>query len=310
MAVQSQILALAIGTLVLLVAASIAGLFMRWRWPGNQTVSNFNSRTISWWVMAALLALALWLGNPALVLLFAATSALALYEYLDVTDWRTHDRAAVWLAFLVILPVQYGLVWTGAYGIFVIFIPVYAFTLLAIASALRGRTKLFTLRVAEFQWGLLLCVYCLSYAPALVLIDVTNYRGRNAMLVAFLLIVAQSSDVLQYIWGHLAGRHKIAPSLSPSKTIEGTVGGIASATLVGTGLFWITPFAPWQAALVSLMIASLGFLGGLVMSAIKRDQGVKDWGHLVPGHGGVLDRLDSVVFAAPIFFHVTRFWWG
>jgi phosphatidate cytidylyltransferase len=310
MTVQSEIFLLAAGTLILLVVASIAGLLMRWRWPGNESVANFNSRTISWWVIAGLLALALWVGNPALVVLFAAASAVALYEYLAVTDWRTHDLVSVWLAFAVVLPIQYVLVWAGSYGIFVIFIPVYAFTLLAIVSALRGRTKLFTLRVAEFQWGLLLCVYCLSYAPALVLIEIPEYQGRSAMLVAFLLIVAQSSDVLQYIWGRLAGRHKIAPTLSPSKTVEGTLGGIASASLIGTGLFWITPFAPWQAALISLVIASLGFLGGLVMSAVKRDQGVKDWGHVVPGHGGVLDRLDSVIFAAPIFFHLTRFWWG
>ena len=134
---------------------------------------------------------------------------------------------------------------------------------------------------------------------------VPNYDP--AMLVVYVILVVQSSDVLQYIWGKLTGRHKIAPHVSPSKTVEGFVGGVLSATALGTALWWMTPFQPWQAALFSLVITMTGFLGGLVMSAIKRDRGVKDWGHLIEGHGGMLDRLDSVCFAAPIFFHLTRF---
>jgi phosphatidate cytidylyltransferase len=123
-------------------------------------------------------------------------------------------------------------------------------------------------------------------------------------------IVVQLSDVLQYVWGKLFGRTRIAPNLSPSKTVEGFVGGVASATLIGAGLWWITPFTPLQAGLMAFVIAMMGFFGGLVMSAIKRDRGVKDWGHLIEGHGGLIDRLDSVVFSAPIFFHLTRYWWS
>jgi phosphatidate cytidylyltransferase len=130
------------------------------------------------------------------------------------------------------------------------------------------------------------------------------------LLIAFLVIVVQISDVLQYVWGKLVGRVRIAPKLSPSKTVEGFVGGALSATLIGAGLFWITPFTPLQAALLSLVIVLMGFFGGLVMSAIKRDRGIKDWGHLIAGHGGFIDRLDSVVFAAPIFFHIVRYWWS
>jgi phosphatidate cytidylyltransferase len=130
------------------------------------------------------------------------------------------------------------------------------------------------------------------------------------MLIVFLIIVVQASDVLQYVWGKLAGRRKIAPSLSPSKTIEGFAGGVASATALGAALWWITPFAWWQAGLMALVVNLMGFCGGLVMSAIKRDRGVKDWGQMIEGHGGMLDRLDSVIFAAPIFFHLTRFWWA
>jgi phosphatidate cytidylyltransferase len=156
---------------------------------------------------------------------------------------------------------------------------------------------------------LMISVFCLSHVPALLGLTIPGYEGHNLLLIAFLILVVQSSDVLQYIWGKLLGRHKIAPELSPSKTVEGFVGGVGSATLLGSLLWWITPFTPWQAGAIALVISLMGFFGGLVMSAIKRDRGVKDWGWMIEGHGGVLDRLDSVIFAAPVFFHMTRYWW-
>jgi phosphatidate cytidylyltransferase len=154
----------------------------------------------------------------------------------------------------------------------------------------------------------MVCVYCISHVPALLALEIPGYADRNMLLVIFLILVVQSSDVLQYVWGKLFGRHKIAPNLSPSKTIEGFIGGVASSTLLGASLFWLTPFKPWQAALMALAITLMGFFGGLVMSAIKRDHGVKDWGNMIEGHGGMLDRLDSVCFSAPIFFHLIRFY--
>ena len=151
---------------------------------------------------------------------------------------------------------------------------------------------------------------CLSHVPALLNLRIAGYEGRNLLLIAFLVLVVQSSDVLQYVWGKLLGRRKIAPLLSPSKTWEGFLGGVGSATLIGVALYWITPFTPGQAALMAVIVCLMGFFGGLVMSAIKRDRGVKDWGQMIEGHGGMLDRLDSVIFAAPVFFHLTRFFFS
>jgi len=209
-----------------------------------------------------------------------------------------------------VLPVQYWLIFTEWYGLSSIFIPVYAFLFLPIIAAVRGDTARFLERVAAVQWGLMICVFCLSHVPALVTLTIPGYEGRNLLLIAFLLVVVQASDVLQYVWGKLLGRRKVAPRLSPSKTLEGLVGGAGSATLIGAALWWITPFTPAEAAAMAALVTLMGFFGGLVMSAIKRDRGVKDWGSLIEGHGGVLDRLDSVVFAAPIFFHVTRYAWA
>jgi len=213
-------------------------------------------------------------------------------------------------AFFVVLPYQYYLIWADWYGLYAIFIPVYVFLLLPIVSALRGETDNYLVRIAEVQWALMITVFCASHVPALLNLDIAGYEGRNVLLIAFLIVVAQSSDVLQYVWGKLAGNRKIAPRLSPSKTVEGFVGGVLSATILGAGLWWMTPFSFIQAGLLALVIALLGFAGGLVMSAIKRDRGVKDWGHTIAGHGGFIDRLDSVVFSAQIFFHLVRFWWA
>jgi phosphatidate cytidylyltransferase len=140
-------------------------------------------------------------------------------------------------------------------------------------------------------------------------LDIPDYAGANSLLVVFLLLTVQASDVFQYVWGKLLGRRKLAPGISPSKTVEGLVGGVLTATAVGAALWWITPFSFWQAALLALTINILGFFGGFVLSAIKRDRGVKDWGHMIEGHGGMLDRVDSLSFAAPIFFHLVRYWW-
>jgi len=200
-------------------------------------------------------------------------------------------------------------VWGGWYGLFAIFVPVYAFLVLPILSTLGGDTRQFLERTAKLQWGLMVSVYCISHVPALVMLEIPGFEERNLLLIAFLVIVVQGSDVLQYVFGKLFGRRQLAPSLSPSKTWEGLVGGIASATLLGAALHVITPFPPLVAAAFALLLCLMGFLGGLVMSTIKRDRGVKDWGTLIEGHGGMLDRLDSVIFAAPVFFHLVRHFW-
>jgi phosphatidate cytidylyltransferase len=247
-------------------------------------------------------------GKAGVILLFAFMSLLALREFITITYTRRGDHWALLATFFLVMPLQYLLIWIGWYGLYSIFIPVYAFLVLPIIAAVRGDTTRFLERVALVQWGLMIAVFCVSHVPALMTLDIPGYQGRQLLLIAFLVIVVQGSDVLQYVWGKLLGRHKIAPRLSPGKTWEGFVGGVASATGLGAALWWITPFSPWQAAAMALAVCLMGFLGGLVMSAIKRDRGVKDWGRVIEGHGGMLDRLDSVVFAAPIFFHLTRFW--
>nr|WP_222710931.1 phosphatidate cytidylyltransferase [Quadrisphaera setariae] len=291
-----------------LVVATVIGRVLRARSsPPSETVVNLNQRINAWWVMAVVFAVAVVTGPAGTIVLFALLSFLAMREFVTLVESSRADHRALLLAFFVALPVQYALLAVQWYGLFSILIPVYAFLLIPAVLALAGETTDFLRRTATIQWGLATCVYALSYAPALLLLDIDGFDGRQGLLVFFLVLVVQASDVLQYVAGKLFGRHRIAPRVSPNKTWEGFVGGVAAATGIGTALWWATPFSPWQAAAMSLLIAVVGFLGGLVMAAIKRDRGVKDYGELIPGHGGVMDRIDSLVFAAPVFFHATRF---
>jgi len=236
-------------------------------------------------------------------------SFATLHEFMSVTCAGKHDHPALAAGYFIVLPLQYLLIYLGRYEAYAIFVPIYSFLVLPIFIAATRDTQGLLERLAKMQWGLVICVYCISYVPALLTLEIPGYEGRELLLIVFLILVVQSSDVLQYVWGKLCGRRKVAPVVSPSKTWEGLVGGVASATTLGAALYWITPFAAWQAALMALAITSMGFFGGLVMSAIKRAYGAKDWGSLIEGHGGMLDRLDSVVFAAPVFFYLTRYGW-
>ena len=301
------------GVLALLIVASAIGALLAKRVhseSGRATVANMNARIRAWWVMATVVAAALLLGKIAATVLFGLLSLLALREFITITPTRRGDHATLFWSFFVVAPLQYVLVAIDWYGMFSILIPVYAFFFVPIRSALAGDTERFLERTAKIQWGLMVCVYCVSHAPALLMLDLPGFEGRGARLLLFLIVVVQISDVLQYVWGKLLGKHKIAPVVSPSKTWEGFVGGALSATAIGAGLWWLTPYTPRQAALMAFLVVLLGFAGGLTMSAIKRDRGIKDYGALIEGHGGILDRIDSLCFAAPVLFHVTRYFWS
>ncbi len=299
------------GLLAVITVATAVGYWLERRdGDSNPVIENLNARIRSWWVILACLGGAFLFGKTGVILLFALSSFAALREFYTVATTRSGDHYALEAGFYVFLPAQYYLVYIEWYGLAAILIPVYAFLLLPVFAALRGDTAKFLERISEVQWGLMICVYCLSHVPSLLTLKIPGYEGEGLLLVAFLLLVVQMSDVLQYVWGKLCGKHKVAPKLSPSKTWEGLVGGVLSASLVGALLFFITPFTFLQAAGQAFLICLMGFFGGLVMSAIKRDRGVKDWGTAIEGHGGFLDRLDSVVFAAPVFFHVTRYFWS
>ncbi len=312
MNLNDTLIALFGGIFAVLILASTIGAVLKYRLEpeaSHNVIDNLNARINAWWIMILLIGGAIWLGKAGVIALFAFISFQSLREFVSLTYTRRGDHRVLLWIFFFFLPLQYYLIAIGWYGLFSILIPVYAFLLLPISASLGSDTTRFLERAAKVQWGLMICVYCLSHVPALLTLEIPGYSERNVLLIVFLILTVQSSDVFQYVWGKLLGKHKISVAISPSKTLEGLLGGVLSSTAVGAALWWITPFSPWQAGLIALIINIMGFFGGFVLSAIKRDRGVKDWGALIEGHGGMLDRVDSLSFSAPIFFHIVRYWW-
>ncbi len=299
------------GTIGLLALATVVGRVLARRTQDDRqrrVVDNLNARIGAWWIMVLVFALAMGTGGTGTVILFCLVSFLALREAITLSPTHRGDHRTLFWLFFIITPLHYWLVATARYGLFTVLLPVYAFLFVPLRSVLFGDCARFLERTAKIQWAMMTCVYCVSHAPALLFLDIPNYEGQNGKLLFFFVTIVQLSDVLQYVWGKTLGRHKIAPMVSPNKTWEGFLGGVGTTTAIGAALWWATPFSPAQSAAMSLVVCLMGFAGGLVMSAIKRDLGVKDWGTLIEGHGGIMDRIDSLCFAAPVFFHMTRFW--
>jgi phosphatidate cytidylyltransferase len=298
------------GVISLLAVASLIGAVLARRAGSDSAravVKNLNSRIRAWWVMVGVFAITFMAGRNATLVLFAVMSFFALREFITLTPTKRGDHVPLFLSFFVLIPVQYLLIGYRWYGLFAIFIPVYAFLLLPAFAALADDTDQFLARTAKIQWAVMVTVYCVSHAPAFLMLDIPGYEGQSALLIFYLLVVSQCSDVLQYVFGKLFGKTRLAPEVSPSKTVEGLIGGGLGATLFGGAMWWITPFTPLQALGMSFVIVLMGVLGGLALSAVKRSLGAKDWGSMIEGHGGMLDRIDSVSFAAPVFFHLTRY---
>jgi phosphatidate cytidylyltransferase len=313
MNVQQKFYWLIGGVVVLLSIATIIGMLLKRRATTDSSravVDNLNQRTRAWWSMIAIFVAAFFIGKNATLVLFGIISFLALREFITLTPTKSGDYYPLALSFFLLVPLQYYLIGIDWYALFSIFIPVYGFLLLPAFAALAGDVEDFLARIAKIQWGVMIAVYCVSHAPALLLLDIPGYSasGQNVLLLFYLLLIVQMSDVMQYVFGKLFGKTKIAPVVSPSKTVEGFIGGGASAVAIGAAMWWITPFTPLQSSGMALIIVLMGFFGGLALSAIKRSLGAKDWGTMIEGHGGVMDRMDSVSFAAPIFFHVTRYY--
>jgi phosphatidate cytidylyltransferase len=294
------------GVYVVLILASIVVFGVGRRVPALGT-AELRQRVTSWWIMATLFAVAILLDRLASLVFLAFASFLALKEYLSLIPTRRADRRVLFWAYLAI-PVQYWWVGTEWYGMFIIFIPVYMFLLLPIRMVLAGDTSGFLRAAGTLHWGLTICVFSLSHAAYLLVLPGAD-AAAGAGLLLFLVIVTEANDVAQYFWGRLFGRARVAPGVSPNKTWAGLIGGIATSAILAVLLAFLTPMPWWIAGLVGAAGGIAGFCGDLVMSAVKRDLGIKDTGGMLPGHGGILDRVDSLVFTAPLFLHFIRYFY-
>jgi phosphatidate cytidylyltransferase len=295
--------------LAVLVIGSVAVLALRMAKP-QKDFSELSARVRAWWIMAAIFFGVIVVDNRIGLVFFTLLSFWALKEYLTLLKTRPADHAGLVLTFFAI-PVQYYWISIPWYGMFIIFIPVFVFLTLPVRLVLSRETAGFVASASQIQWGLMAFVFGLSHLG--FLLTVPYYPGAETngrTLILFLVFVVAMSDVLQYVWGKSLGHHKIIPAVSPNKTWEGFLGGILSTAALSLSIRFLTPFSMWETVGVALLITVAGFGGGAVMSAVKRDFGVKDFGSMIPGHGGMLDRIDSLCYAAPVFFHYVRYFHG
>ncbi len=317
--------------LVTLSVASVVGLILSRRDKvgiESALVHRFNHKLQVWWMMMVIFAFGFLFHRIGVVVLFGFVSFWALREFITMTPTRRGDHRTLFWVFFIFTPLQYILIGLGSdppsalggargidyYDFYSIMIPVYASLFIPARAAIAGDYKRFLERSAKIQWGLLICVYSLSYAPAildlkLVQTGTTPWRGSSVSLLVFFVLIAQLASVFERAWGKLAGRHVIAEKINASRTWEGFLGSMVTTGLVAAALFWATPFHPWEAGILGAVVTVMAGAGTMTMSAIKRDRGVTDTGTLVQGHAGVLDQIDNICFAAPVFYHVTRFFW-
>lgn len=274
--------------------------------PGDY--KELRLRIWSWWVMIGLLVVALAFGWPAVTILFGAVSFIALRELLSLAPLRAEDRLIVLWAYLTI-PLSYGLIAFDQYGIYLVAIPVWFFLITPFLMALGGQTRAYLATTATITWAALACVYTLGVIPLLMRAPDEAAPAGAAGMVFLLLLATEANDVLQYCCGKLFGRRKIMPSVSPNKTWEGFLGGwVLTGLLIWFLAPYFTPLEPLHAEIVAFLLPVAGFAGDVTMSAVKRDLGVKDTSRFIPGHGGMLDRIDSLTFTAPLYFHLLAYY--
>lgn len=293
----------------ILLAASVIVFGLTKLYPSGD-YKELSARVKSWWVMIAIFSIAL-LSSPIVsVMFFGLISFLAFKEYVSVIPLRKADRRVLFWAYLTI-PIQYILVATNQYGLFIVFIPVWVFFLLPFRLILAKQTDGFLKSVSAISWGLMITVFAVSHAAMLMKFPATgDHAAGGAGLILFLAILNQGNDVAQYVWGKMFGKHKIVPDVSPKKTWEGFLGGVGTTMVMAVLLHsFLTPFSIPFALFVGAMLAVTGFIGDVTFSAMKRDLKIKDAGALIPGHGGILDRIDSLSLSAPLFFHTVRFFY-
>jgi phosphatidate cytidylyltransferase len=293
----------------ILLIASVTVRLLITRYP-EQDFGELKLRVNSWWIMVFVFTLAVLLNRTLTLVFLGIVSFLALKEYLSMIPTRRADRRVLFYAYLSI-PIQYFWIGINWYGMFIIFIPVYVFLFLPLRMLLVGQTEKFLSAAGTLHWGLMVTVFGISHAAYLVVVpEGGDMQANGPSLLFYLVFLTEFNDVAQYIWGKLLGRHPVVPTVSPKKTWEGLLGGVATTLVLAVIMApYLTPMSVGMAVIAGMIIGFGGFAGDVIISAVKRDIGVKDSGALIPGHGGILDRIDSLSFTAPLFFHFIRYYY-
>lgn len=303
-----EVLYVLIGIVAVLIISTVITKIMKQK-NNSSGLKEVEMRIRSWWVMFIIFTFALIIHSTISLIFMALLCFLALKEYFSLIPFNRAHRLVLFWAYMTI-PIQFCLIYLGWYGMFIVFIPVYMFLLIPIQAIIVGETKNFLRSIATVQWGVMLMVFGLSHLAFLLVLPGREESVAGAGLVLFLVVLTQANDVAQFIWGKMLGKKKIIPKVSPNKTWAGFIGGVLTTTVLAIILApLITPFSLLASIISGLYIGLTGFIGDVNISALKRDLNIKDTSAIIPGHGGILDRVDSLTCTAPLFFHFTRYFY-
>lgn len=302
--------ALSIGSVARLVAV---------RGAATDVVRSRMGSLKTWWSLAVLLAVAVLTAPIGVIVLMMVASWLALEELYPLLRPEQLEKGTIVIAFAAI-PINYLLIATGQVAAFTIFLPIVSLLCLAIWRSIAGYTRGYLRSTAGLYFALMVVVFGLSHAALLFrLPEVNGHSLGNIGWFLFLVILTETNDIFQALVGRRIGKHKVTPAVSPNKSWEGCLGGCLATVAVASVLApFLTPFADklslaamdlpitlpyFWSTFFAVIISFVGFLGDINMSAIKRDVGVKDGSSRLPGQGGVIDRIDSLTFTAPVFYY-------
>ena len=309
MEINSHLLWMLIGTFTTLCGGTVVRIVALRKVEPELAKKRMGSLKV-WWTLAIMMALAAVFQQSGAAVVLAIASFLGLREFLDLIGKQRIGRIAVVVAF-VSVPLQYSLIAMGLENEAKFILPVGMLLLLSTVRLVNGETQGFIRTTAGVYWGVMLLVYCLSHA-ALLFPFATDHMpavGASGWFL-FVVIITEMDDIAQALVGRAIGRRKITPTISPNKTWEGFLGGVIASVVLSLFLApWLTSFPPvstLRGLLLSagsgLLIVTAGFFGDINMSAVKRDVGVKDGSSILPGMGGMIDRVDSLTFTAPAFY--------
>ena len=289
---------------VLIICSSIFGIISLKN--KSDSISELVVRTNSWWKMA--IGITVVATAPAIIgtVVLAYVVFVALREMLSIIPLRTADRIVL-VASYIAIPIQFYLAYKNYYYLFQIFIPLVMFISVSVILVLTGETNRIGRSMAIIPTTLMLTVYMPSHMVLLFHVSVPGFTVGAGGLIIFLIMITAFNDIFQFTWGKLLGKRKILPRISPNKTWVGFIGGVFTSGVLGGALSFLTPLDYINCFYIGLSLSIIGFIGDSIISAVKRDLKIKDTDDLIPGHGGAMDRLDSIVLTTPTFYHLLIF---
>ena len=289
---------------VLIICSSIFGIISLKN--KSDSISELVVRTNSWWKMA--IGITIVATAPAIIgtIVLAYVVFVALREMLSIIPLRTADRTVL-VASYIAIPIQFYLAYKNYYYLFQIFIPLVMFISVSVILVLTGETNRIGRSMAIIPTTLMLTVYMPSHMVLLYHVSVPGFTVGAGGLIIFLIMITAFNDIFQFTWGKLLGKRKILPKISPNKTWVGFIGGVFTSGVLGGALSFLTPLDYINCFYIGLSLSIIGFIGDSIISAVKRDLKIKDTDDLIPGHGGAMDRLDSIVLTTPTFYYLLIF---